>query len=340
MQSRLARLLLLNGFGLFLILPALGMRVHFSARSDTEKRARAPMPALSWSSLGTFPKRFEEFVGDEFGFRDALVRAYSLAQIRVFHRSAVPNVIIGSDGWLFYAGYGDGTDITEFQGKAPLSEEDLAARRAELEGRAAALAAHGIRYAFVVAPNKQSVYEEELPASIGHRAPGNNLDQFGSRLGDAPLLFLDLRKALIGAKKSWRRPLYYKTDTHWNRAGAYVGYRSILAALGLPAPPAGAISFSQAPREGGDLATMLSLADAWHETEVNTTMSPREKLPLTVFVIGDSFTENLVPFLTETFARVVVSWVSDGPGFSIPDILAAKADIVVDERVERYLLYW
>jgi len=339
MAATISRWILIGGFIAFLGLPALDMNLHFAPRYEaSEKRQLTPLPALAWNQLGTFPAAFEDYFRDHFGFRDFLIRWYSLAQVKVFHRSAVPNVIIGDGGWLFYAGYKDGADIGEFQGKQPLSDSALEHRRQALEGRAALLKAHGVPYLFVIAPNKHSVYPEYLPARIGPRRPGNHLDQFMAIMHDSTVPIVDLREALSAARSTG--DLYFKSDTHWNAAGGFVAYRAILEAAHKLVPaihPRSSAEFKieWSARTGGDLANMLAMADSWSDTEVSYTLRPGApaRMPLTVVVIGDSFMWRVTPFLEQTFTGV-----REEGGFVLERILADKPDLVIDECAERYLM--
>ncbi len=339
MAATFSRWVLIVGFITFLGLPALDMQLHISPYyNPTEKRQLTPLPTLAWDQLATFPAEFEGYFRDHFGFRDLLIREYSLVQVKDFHRSLVPNVIIGDSGWLFYAGYNDGADIREFQGKQPLSDSALKQRRQALEARAALLQSHGIPYLFVIVPNKHSVYADHLPARIGPRRPGNHLDQFMSIMRGSTVPIVDLREALTAARSAG--DVYFKSDSHWNAAGAFAGYRAILDAARLLVPsirPRSSDEFTiqWSARQGGDLANMLAMADEWSDTDVLYTLRPGSPglIPLRLVAVGDSFMWRLSPFLEQTFTHV-----RNEAGFALEPILQEKPDLVIEERAERYLM--
>jgi hypothetical protein len=57
-------------------------------------------------------------------------------------------------------------------------------------------------------------------------------------------------------------------------------------------------------------------------------------------MVGDSFMEGLRPFLERTFQTVRTYHVVRDRGFVLDRILADKPALVIDERVERYLMDW
>ena len=345
----LARWLLIVAFVLGIAAPAVEMKLHlFASPLDTEKRQRAPFPRLTGPDLEAFPRGFDAWFRDAFGFREELIRRHSIVKVKWLRQSPVRNVIIGDEGWLFYAGYGDGADISDFQGKAPLSDAQLDARRLAIEARAEALRARGIAYLFVVAPNKHSVYPELLPARIGERRPGNRLDQFvGYMRSRSSVPVVDLRDAMVVARRESREPLYYRTDTHWNGRGAFVGYEAVIRAAQTLIPGLAVVGLQDfivtaSPKLGGDLADMLSMHDDWSDVEYRLTLKEGapSPAPLRVAVLGDSFAHGLTTYLQASFRDVVSLHVAQHGAFDADKNAAQKPALLTDERVERYLTDW
>ena len=102
--------------------------------------------------------------------------------------------------------------------------------RVVLEARRDWLAKRGIKYLLVVAPDKETIYAEDVPPWFT-RAPGpSRLEQLREMLERTRAVdFLDLTDAVAAQKASER--VYHLTDTHWNDAGAFAGYRAITARL-------------------------------------------------------------------------------------------------------------
>ena len=154
--------------GLVLCVPIAIMSSPWLQRM-TGSRALA-LPEWSWKvgDLKRYPSRFE------FEFNLALpsrVEVASLAR-RVYVDglgvSPVAEVVMGTDGWLYYVGpAGEKLLDRHVRGSAPFSEAELDRWRDFLVERARRFRSVGARYAFVIAPNKESIYPEHLPGWVG-----------------------------------------------------------------------------------------------------------------------------------------------------------------------------
>lgn len=95
--------------------------------------------------------------------------------------------------------------------------------------RSAVVKAGVLDFHVFVAPDKESVYQEFYPTWA--RGSG---ERFMERLIDADTghNYTDLLAGVLAGKDQTSYPLYYKTDSHWNRAGAWFGYRAMRTVLG------------------------------------------------------------------------------------------------------------
>lgn len=348
-------------FLLLIAAPLLALRPG-PASLENEKRAGAAFP---WPFEGDEPslERLGAFFSDHFGFRGQLVRWHHWIAFDLLRQTTIGQVIRGEDGRLFYVGRGDGIDVRDFSGNWPHDPgtvERLAAWQADF---ARSFAARGIRYLLVLAPNKQTVYPESLPAMFGRHAPGM-LDELIPKLAaHSEIAFLDLRAALLPHRSE---DLYYRSDTHWNARGAFYAAQAIVAHLrpwfpGLHPLDLGDYRIATAMRDGGDLAVMLGLQHRYTEpmplierrggalvrelasgggagTWEGAPGGPR------LLYVGDSFGVALAPRLADAFSRVryVDPWRVGSPGksqFEIIENLVAeeRPDVVVYELLERYL---
>ena len=193
-----------------------------------EKRTLAARPVLAWATLAQWPAAFDRYYADRFGLRDWLVQAHSNLEWKALGVSPTDRVCFGRNDWLFYAAE---NEIEDYQGTHLLTPEELSRWQALLEGKQAWLQARGIRYLFVVPPNKGAIYPEFLPSWV-KRAPDATtpLDQLGAHLrAHSRVEILDLRQALLEAKKE--RAVYAPNDLHWTDYGGFVGYRQICRRL-------------------------------------------------------------------------------------------------------------
>ncbi len=302
-----------------------------------------------------------DYFDTHFGFRRQLVHAHALASIRTMNVSPSPTVIKGRDGWLYYA---DDDALEDYESDAPMSDEDLRDWANALVSTRDALRAQGIAYLFVLAPDKHVIYPEHLPASIHRVRPMYRMDELiGYLHAHTDLSVLDLRPALLSRKEA--EQVYFRTDTHWNDAGAFAGYQAILRAAGQAVPglaPQERAMFTDVERDepGGDLAEMLGVSELLRERsryleprlprrarrlepptlregyEVARVVTeiPDSSLPRLV-MFRDSFATRLIPLLSEHFGRAVYQWQND---VDLDLVAQEKPAIVIHEMVGRRLL--
>lgn len=328
-----------------------------------EKRTPATFPAIAPNakSLLALPAGLEAYYNDHFGFRRRLIRWEQRWKQDVFKESSLPDVMIGRDGWLFFTAQ---HMIEHYRGLKTFTPDELQSWRSLLEKRRDWLIQLGIKYLFVIAPSKHSIYPEYLPTWMTKMGPETKLDQFLAYMkAHSTVDVLDLRPALLEAKKTARTYLY--TDTHWNSYGGFIGYQSVMRSLARQLPALGgpllleAFELTPLKETGGDLSTMLGqdmperdgfeltarpplqfptatediniYAKQWPKyMEPIYTENPSEKFKLLMF--HDSFSNAWVPYLGHHFKRVVYIWQYN---WNKSVIEKEKPDIVVDEILER-----
>ena len=360
---------LIAAFLAFLWLPTADKFLHMDhSPSPNENRMPVAFPAFqpSISEMGEFLTGVEAWFKDSFGFRRQLVRWAQHWKWLIFRDVRVANAMAGKDGWLYYS---DGRMIDDIRGTRPFSDTELERWRALLTGRRDWLRQRGIRYLFVVPPDKHEIYPEHLPDWLHSReGTPRRLDQFLAHMrahSDVPIL--DLRDALLSAKQ--RGMTYLRSDSHWNDRGAFAAYRRIveeLASLGIPAVAPGPDSFHETLKDapGGDLALLLGQQDRMVETgkptlaplppllplDVRTEVRPgaRKRTPGSeplvsdnpratgkVVMFRDSYAITLMKFFGYSFQRVVYVWQQNWDKTLIEQ---EHPDVVIDEMLERFLI--
>jgi hypothetical protein len=334
----------------------------FGHRADVENRDPAAWPG--WPPGKDWFARFDAAFSDRFRSRNALMALQHATVVLGLHSSPVANVVIGRDGWLYFAGEDGHALDRHYRGTMPYPQalvDDLAA---EIERRRAWFAARGIAYVVTVAPDKSTLYPEHLPRWMARMRGPTPLDRASTALAANPRLhFVDLRPVLRAAKRD--EQVYYRTDSHWNFLGATAAYDAIIAevqrAVGadrLPeAVPAERPPYT--PRVDvyrGDLAGMLGVRGRYEEADIaplgkvlgNAAQRcaqrtdhgqfpgfefyrcPRKALKLVMY--RDSMAIPLIPLLSENFARsVYVSSQRIDPAL----IERERPDVVIEEMVER-----
>jgi len=351
---------------LFLIvLAAPGLALFATAgrtATEFENRTAAPWPRLrSIGSASAFTAGFERAFADRFGGRDGLIQLHHTVEVLVFRRSPVLEVLLGREGWLYYRGDGGHSLDRDFRRFPPPSMTETGTIVEGITRRVRYLAGLDIDYLLVVAPDKHTIYPEYVPPALQPLAEQSLFDAVLARLpADVRSHVLDLRPALLAAKQ--QRQVYFRTDTHWNANGAWVGYQEILAALRKD--PAGQ-SRPRWPSEriagttSGDLARMIGAPSGFAEPDLSLVIgpddrrcartesggppvwgAPRQSLycpsaPLgTVAIFHDSMGLPLLPWLPNEFRES--HWV-EGRTWDPSQLAAASPSLVIDEIVERSL---
>ena len=352
-------------FCLAICLPFTGLAL----RLDTgfvleENRVLASRPELSLgtSKLAEFPAGFEAYFNDQFGFRKRLIYWLSLTKVRALGVSPIPKVIFGRSRWLFY---GD-SDIPYFRAVKPLTPAQLADWQMRLEERQRWLAGRGIPYLVVIAPLKSTIYPEYMPRAYNRISTVSRLDQLIAHLeAHSNLTVIDLRAAILDEKT--RHQVFYRTDTHWNNRGSYVGYTQIMKALGrwfpqLEAVPLSAFEEFHYSEPGRDLALLLGMRPYFWDRYVDLKLikpglahelsppppagelatsgpdilfeHPDKRLPRAV-MFRDSYATWLIPLLSENFSHILYSW-----QYTLDHEIVERErpDVVIQELVERALM--
>jgi hypothetical protein len=350
-------------FVVIIALPGVGTLLgRDGGDAEAENRELAPFPrwAHTWQSLEALPDAFTTWFEDHFAFRDDLVRWYGESRLFLLGISPSASVVKGEGDWLFYAEDGG---MLDFAHATPMSSGELGAWREALMRANEWLRERHVGFVFTIAPDKHVIYPENVPATVRVVHTSSRTDQLYDALESSGVTTVDPRPALLQAKAAER--LYFLTDTHWNDRGAFVAYQQIIAAVQaqVPATPSAwrREDFDDAaqPIAGKDLAGMLGLKRVLHETDLRLvprrvrrarvvtppgaaptaeegeliTEIPDSALPRAV-VFRDSFTSQLVPFLSEHFSRAVYLWQND---FDANVVANEHPDVVIEEIVGRHL---
>ncbi|MDR3460448.1 MAG: alginate O-acetyltransferase [Verrucomicrobiae bacterium] len=332
-------------------LPTLGTFFHLDAApAFNEKRqmARFPQRKPGLAGLKNYFAGLESYFNDHFGYRTRLIHWHNNWKYLLFRDKIGSDVIVGRDDWLFYTA--DGM-VDHYRGVRQFTTQDLLDWETLLEQRRDWLARRGIQYIFIVAPDKQTIYSETLPAWMTKVRPNTKLDQFFAWMrAHSTVDVLDLRPALRDARRI--APTYYKTDTHWNLFGGFIACQEIIKNLSKQQPalePLSLDSFEQEnrPASGGDLVDLLGLDINEITEDNNILLTPKAILPalemsatLTknpkaagiAVVFHDSFGTAMKPFLGYAFGKVIYLGQHELDPASIQ---REQPSIVISEIVER-----
>jgi len=251
--------------------------------------------------------------------------------------------IAGINDWLFYASANDGYGLDDFKGKIILTNEELLKIKNNITEQRDWLRKRNIQYLVVVCPNKQTIYPEYLPEWLAKQKGSYTVaDQLVSYIKkNSDIDIVDLRKQLLLKKKESKKTLYYKTDTHWNKLGAFYAYQDIMKHITIPDSVHLPLSLNDykinyVKKKGGDISTMVGLEDFYDDVEVNFTVKNKVSPKLgKILFIHDSYYYIMADFFNESFEEVKEEQFFANI-FNYKLIEEFKPDIVIYEVVERY----
>jgi hypothetical protein len=337
---------------------------------ENRRLAEVPKFPMTSDALKTFPRKFEAYYNDHFRLRDAFIRGHNRLKIKLLKESPQRDVLMGRDGWLFFR---RNNLLEDFFALEPFTEGDLSGLQHLLEAKRDWLSSQGIPYFLVVAPNKQSIYPEQMPQTYYRSRGPSRLDQLLDHMRtQSDVNMVDLREDLLAGKTS--EQVYFRTDTHWNEIGAFIAYRSIMDAIRRATNDDRLVPHSlkdyqrvESIRKGGDLTKMLGFTDETQERydrlePLFLRCAQKKELPdymgrawkpfpepvaftcstarLDLVMLHDSFGRWLRPYMAENFRKSVFVWQHQLPMDVFKKIvMQEKPDVVVEEIVERMVYY-
>lgn len=321
-----------------------------------ENRELAMRPEFSLNSYDTYSGEYNDYFNDHLPFRNYLITLNSMIDYFVFDSYRSERAIVGKDNWFFYTDVNDGDPISCYQGTNLLSEEELQAIADNCIAQRDFLAEQGKELVIFIAPNKERVYYENMPEEYGLPANDYMALQVVEYLQD----HTDIRviypyEELMEAKSVLSQNIYYKTDTHWNYVGGYIGAVALLREMGIEIPSITdeQIVISKDDIYFGDLMNMLGMphlpmfADDEYlvtgyddhnieilEWEFHTVFSyhAQNADSRKLFVVRDSFSSAMVPYVASQFNDSHWRFVRS---YTYEDFENYDPDIVVFEFVER-----
>ena len=315
---------------------------------SAEKRELAPVPSLVVDGRPNVNVLQEAgaWFDDHFAFRGLLVDADATLKERVFMTSATENVVVGSDGWLYYAG-----TLNDWQRRNAMSEHELKNAAHNLALIQEWLHSQGKGFAFCIAPNKNTLYPQSMPYYEMAGDGQSNLERLVPLLASEGVSYVDLRAAFEAQNKI----LYYARDSHWNGEGALLAYRTIGNALSTALPtyvdeemqdtthkgdidqmlhPQTALGERDSTLPSANAYTIVNEAEGVEDSTIQTTSSSGDAADATLVMYRDSFGNNLLPFFATAYRNATFSKLV--PYDMGPAAIRDATDVIV-ERAERHL---
>lgn len=331
---------------LLCLIPSLGMLLGGQEGEAGGNQALSRAPALRGPEGDWNPRylsQLQDYAGDNFYLRQEMITAWSALNARVLKSSITEDVVLGTDGWLYFA-----DTLPDYTGLGPMTDREIFSAARNLALISEYCESQGARFLFTVAPNKNSLYPANMPA-VPRNDLRSNADRLAEELERQGVDYLDCFALFRGQEET----LYFKTDSHWNSKGAALAADAVNEALGRSSRYFDG-PFTPQKVHKGDLYDMLYPAGSGLEEDpvcgeaLNFTYDApiRSAENLTIMTHGggegsllmfrDSFGNNLYPYLADSFDGALFS---RSMPYRLDLVSQREADCVAAELVERNLRY-
>ena len=327
--------------------PSLGMLVtKQETSSENRQLSEFPSPKTEEGKINVeWLSQAGDYFQEHFAFRNELVTGNALLHGRLLETSTADGVIQGKNGWLYYK-----DSLNDYLGQDLLSDRSLFNIAHMLSMTQQALEEKGVNFLFTIAPNKNSLYGDNMPyydkLKVSDQTNRENLESW---LTTEKVAYADLYQALMEEDEV----LYHARDSHWNNKGAALAADVLMDALGKNHDSYEGESYTVRRDYTGDLDTMLyplaSTADdeIYYDKETTyatveeiqsnfdpriTTVNPVKEGSLVMY--RDSFGNALLPYMADAYAN---AYFSRGIPYQLMDVETHSADTVIIERAERFL---
>lgn len=311
-MKKLTKVLLIIFVALFFLSCAffsLGMLIP-GASAAAEGAGKLPSLVTDGKINRKFGAEFESWFSKSFAFRGKAVDAFTEFKADVFD-TGNDQVVIGKDGFLFFA-----DTLDSYMGADPMTDDEIKAAAESLLNMQEYAEAHGAKFLFAGAPNKATIYSENMPARYAKCAGDTDLDRLYAELYRVGVDSVDLRTLLTEHKDEL---VYHKRDTHWNGLGAKYAFDEMMRSVGVTVPDFGEPVYSHDFE--GDLDGLLypghaeyddgvtyALDDRYvftsaYSNPMNMSISTRGAGEGKALIFRDSFGNAQIPYAASTFAE-------------------------------------
>ena len=324
--------------------------ISTEANSIQENRNLAQKPSLTdLYKSDKYGKNFELWFNDHFYLRKDFVKLYEFLNDPLFLKGN-KRVLIGKDNWLFYK-----ADKSErnFANLDLFSQEELKNLATYLKNIQQWTKKNGKSFYYLICPDKNKIYgefyqfhEKVYPDS---QSRAQQVVNYLRENTDIEVIYP--YDALHQAKSQGL--LYYKNDTHWNLFGAYIAYQELMKSI-KKKHKLKIFKYSKLDEEKhplGDLSKMFSMSKVDNETtyllptiqDTSKCIGEEKEIncsnhagKLRAFMLRDSYTIAMMPYLNNTFKFVDYNWRYN---ITRSDLKKIKndADIIILEQLERLL---
>lgn len=326
--------------------PLYGM-LWYEEHEVTENKVLAAFPEFvdengDWNI--NYMSELGDYFSDHFAGRQEFITANALVNGKIFKSSSEDIVVVGKDGWLYYK-----DSLGDYQGTKRMTQRGLNNIVTSLSLIQEYVEDLGKEFLFVVAPNKNSLYSQNMPYYYPIREKNNTLECLEPMMLEENIAYVDVKTMFLNAEGIY----YHLGDSHWDNRGAIMVQNKLLDTLGkdyvsmFDYEPVIQTDFE------GDLDKIFYPLARHQEIEwdyskyftfiysdgnpdttqphIETTNTAKEGA---LVMVRDSFGNSLVPFMAEEFGEAYFTKVVP---YRVDEMEKRDADVYIIEIVERNL---
>ena len=321
------------------IMTSLGVSIFFKGDIHANE-SKAEIPRLI--QLGSLNENFlnesETYISQNYGLRDILMEQYTKGLENIFQTSAVNNVIVGKNEFLYFK-----DTLEDYMGTRSLKKRELFQIVRTLELMNEYVSSQNGKFLFVVAPNKNSLYDE-MPYYYQKTSNKKISYEIYDQLDNVP--YIDLFK-MFQAKED---VLYYRTDSHWNNEGAYYAFKEVMKTFNKKVKNYSNYSLKETKikgdlyhmlypnRDANEVAYEISSKKKYkfitktRSTEQNYIESINEQGQGNLLMFRDSFANNLVDYFSNEYKYAIYD---KRTPYNFQNMSKYSSDTVIFEIAER-----
>lgn len=233
----------------------------------TEKTEKPEFSLQSYRS-GAYAKQEEAYLGENFGFREPIIRLYNQYLWDCYRKTYAHDVVAGKKGWLY-----NPESVNDYYGTEMLrwqSSPEAARRQYDLNVKymnwvRTILKDNGVELLAFVAPEKSFLYPEYLPEREHDTTTFNACAYFLHKFNESGFPCIDMNHWFQQMKDTVDYPLIPQTGAHWVFPAVYaadslIRFMGELKGITLPRLKIGTLHESDNHGADNDLEQLLNLS--------------------------------------------------------------------------------
>jgi len=220
--------ILIITFLTMLILPNIVLLMGLENNLENEQIKFKVLPNFNIKEPIASLRDIKNYYQENYGLKTTLVNGYINFKSNLLKESPIPNrVFSGKNGWYFLGNEYNNV-LNNTYGNDDFLNKELERITLNIKNTINYLSSKNIMFYLVVLPDKNRIYQEKMPFQLNQNK--TKLEVLKKHLKkEIGFEIIDLTNVLLTNKQ--KGVLYFKTDTHWNDYGAFLGYTETINIL-------------------------------------------------------------------------------------------------------------